>query len=104
MIILSLSNWSKYATRFYSGQSRLLITTDFLAGKLNASTITHLINYDLPKDRKDYFQQIPACNKADNFNLISFVIWYDTLVLADIRDRFNARVELSALYDADVFL
>ncbi|GIS61968.1 MAG: hypothetical protein CM1200mP2_41930 [Planctomycetaceae bacterium] len=44
--------------RFREGQIRLLIATDFAGRGIDVSTISHIVNYDIPEYHDDYIHRI----------------------------------------------
>ena len=59
---------------FKSGEVRILITTDVSARGMDVSQVSHVINFDLPRDYDDYIHRIGrtarAGNKGDAITLI----------------------------------
>jgi len=59
---------------FKSGEVRILITTDVSARGMDVSMVSHVINFDLPRDYDDYIHRIGrtarAGNKGDAITLI----------------------------------
>jgi ATP-dependent RNA helicase RhlE len=59
---------------FKNGEVRILITTDVSARGMDVSQISHVINFDLPRDYDDYVHRIGrtarAGNKGDAITLI----------------------------------
>jgi len=59
---------------FKSGEVRILITTDVSARGMDVSMVSHVINFDLPRDYDDYVHRIGrtarAGNKGDAITLI----------------------------------
>jgi superfamily II DNA/RNA helicase len=54
----------KALDRFTSGNADLLIATDVAARGLDLDGITHVINYDPPKDHKDYVHRVGRTARA----------------------------------------
>jgi ATP-dependent RNA helicase RhlE len=61
-------------TAFKNGEVRILISTDVSARGLDASLVSHVINFDLPSNYEDYVHRIGrtarAGNKGDAISLI----------------------------------
>jgi superfamily II DNA/RNA helicase len=51
-------------TNLRSGQVRLLVATDVAARGIDVSGITHVINFDLPKNAEDYVHRIGRTGRA----------------------------------------
>ena len=51
-------------THLRSGQVRLLVATDVAARGIDVSGITHVINFDLPKNAEDYVHRIGRTGRA----------------------------------------
>jgi ATP-dependent RNA helicase DeaD len=49
---------------FRSGRSRVLVATDLAGRGLDISGVTHIINYDVPKDPYTYFHRIGRTGRA----------------------------------------
>ena len=61
-------------TKMKQGNVRLLVATDVAARGLDVTGITHVINYDLPKNAEDYVQRIGRTGRAGATGIaISFV-------------------------------
>ncbi|MDH4163273.1 MAG: DEAD/DEAH box helicase [Nitrospirota bacterium] len=61
-------------TKMRRGNVRLLVATDVAARGLDVSGITHVINYDLPKNAEDYVHRIGRTGRAGASGIaISFV-------------------------------
>ena len=58
------------------GKIRLLVATDVAARGLDVTGITHVINYDLPKNAEDYVHRIGRTGRAGATGIaISFASW-----------------------------
>jgi ATP-dependent RNA helicase RhlE len=51
---------------FKHGEIRILITTDVSARGMDASLVTHVINFDVPPDYEDYVHRIGRTARAGN--------------------------------------
>lgn len=60
--------------QFQNGTFRLLIATDVIARGLDLQDVTHVINFDLPKDPGGYIHRIGRTGRADKTGIaLSFV-------------------------------
>ncbi len=60
---------------FQEGLHRVLIATDVLARGIDISEITHVINFDIPKDAENYIHRIGRTGRAEkNGNALTFVV------------------------------
>jgi ATP-dependent RNA helicase RhlE len=65
----------KAVDNFEDGIYRVLISTDVMARGLDIKDITHVINFDMPKDPSIYIHRIGRTGRADNAGIaISFVV------------------------------
>jgi superfamily II DNA/RNA helicase len=71
--------------RLRSGEAELLVATDVAARGLDVTGISHVINYDLPKQPEDYVHRIGRTGRAGAKGLaISFVTSEERRQLRDI--------------------
>jgi superfamily II DNA/RNA helicase len=67
------------------GRIRLLVATDVAARGLDVTGITHVINYDLPKNAEDYVHRIGRTGRAGASGIaISFASFKETDSLSKI--------------------
>lgn len=60
--------------QFQEGTYRLLIATDVIARGLDLQDVTHVINFDLPKDTGSYIHRIGRTGRADKAGIaLSFI-------------------------------
>jgi ATP-dependent RNA helicase RhlE len=59
---------------FQSGAYRLLVATDVIARGLDLQEVTHVVNFDIPKDPGSYIHRIGRTGRADKAGVaISFI-------------------------------
>lgn len=66
---------------FKSGEVRILITTDVSARGMDVSMVSHVINFDLPRDYDDYVHRIGRTARAGNKG--------DAITLVDSADEWH---------------
>jgi ATP-dependent RNA helicase DDX3X len=67
---------------FRSGKCRILVATDVAARGLDIPHVTHVINYDLPKDIDDYVHRIGRTGRAGKKGLATAFFTDDDFGLA----------------------
>ncbi len=99
---LSQSQRTRAMDGFRSGKYRILVATDIVARGIDVSTISHVINYDMPHTVDEYTHRIGRTGRAaktgDAFTLVSADD--ETLVRA-IERLLGARIERRTLPDFD---
>lgn len=85
---------------FKKGEVRILITTDVSARGMDVSQVSHVINFDLPRDYDDYIHRIGrtarAGNKGDAITLIDPA---DEWHWAKIQELIRKNIKLQKLPD-----
>ncbi|MBK9284081.1 MAG: DEAD/DEAH box helicase [Sphingobacteriaceae bacterium] len=85
---------------FEQGSVPLLFATDVVARGVDISNISHVINFDLPKDPGAYIHRIGRTGRADkNGEAISFVTLKDETNLKSIESLMNKKIEILAIPD-----
>jgi superfamily II DNA/RNA helicase len=70
---MNQSQRNRTLARLRSGSVRVLVATDVAARGIDVASITHVINYDLPKVAEDYVHRIGRTGRAGNTGIaISF--------------------------------
>ena len=86
---MNQSQRNRTLSKLRSGHVRVLVATDVAARGIDVSTITHVINYDLPKVAEDYVHRIGRTGRAGaNGIAISFAAPDDRSQLRQI-ERFT---------------
>ena len=63
---LSQSQRQRAMEQFRSGKVRLLVTTDVLGRGIDVDGISHVINYDVPENPKDYLHRVGRSGRMNN--------------------------------------
>lgn len=84
--------------RLRRGECKVLVATDVAARGLDVATITHVINYDLPKVAEDYVHRIGRTGRAGaSGQAVSLVGREDVIALRRIEHFIGRRVQVSAI-------
>ena len=79
---------------FYTGSSRILLTTDLLARGIDVQTVSLVINYDLPVQRENYIHRIGRGGRFGRKGVaINFVTKEDVRQLQDIQQYYSTTIE-----------
>jgi ATP-dependent RNA helicase RhlE len=80
---------------FQDGSQRILISTDVLARGIHIEGVSHVINFDIPKDAENYIHRIGRTGRAENEgNSLTFTTEQDQEVLASIETLMNFKIPL----------
>jgi len=78
---------------FRSGRVQLLVATDIAARGLDVDTISHVINYDIPKCADDYIHRIGRTGRAERSgDAITLVTGEDRATVRDIEKALGGRI------------
>ncbi len=84
--------------QFQEGAYRLLIATDLMARGLDLKDVTHVINFDLPKDGAGYLHRIGRTGRADKIGTaITFLTPHDKPARKEIEKMMNKKITLLSL-------
>ena len=84
--------------RLRRGECRVLVATDVAARGIDVSTITHVINFQLPKFAEDYVHRIGRTGRAGaSGQALSFVGHEDVFALRKIEHFIGRKVQVSAI-------
>jgi len=87
--------------KFQNGTHRLLIATDVIARGLDLTDVTHVINFDLPKDPGSYIHRIGRTGRADKTGIaISFVSNVEKPLQEAIEKLMNKKIPLLGIPDS----
>ncbi|ETW06520.1 hypothetical protein H310_02751 [Aphanomyces invadans] len=74
--------------KFKSGLARILISTDVASRGLDIPDVTHVINYDLPRDADDYIHRVGRTARAGRHGTaISLVTQHDIALLHNVEAK-----------------
>jgi len=80
---------------FKEGKFTILVATDVAARGLHIPEVSHVINYDLPKNAKDYIHRIGRTGRAGaEGHAVSFLVTEDTPFLRDIERETRQYIEV----------
>ncbi len=86
---------------FKAGKHRVLITTDVLSRGMDIPGITHVINFDLPKEAEAYMHRIGRTGRAENEGFaISFITERDTEIVAEIETLMDYEIPKYGMPDS----
>ncbi|MCE3226141.1 MAG: box helicase [Bacteroidetes bacterium] len=87
--------------QFQNGTYRVLIATDVIARGLDLTDVSHVINFDFPKEAETYIHRIGRTGRADkNGTAISFVTLKDLIPLGKTEELMKKEIELFDLPEA----
>ncbi|HEX2949626.1 MAG TPA: DEAD/DEAH box helicase [Armatimonadota bacterium] len=79
---------------FRSGASRYLVATDIAARGIDVSTISHVINIDIPETAEDYIHRIGRTGRAERSGMaFTFVTLQDVRIIRDIERVLGQEIE-----------
>jgi len=80
---------------FQNGHHQVLIATDVIARGLDLQDVTHVINFDAPKDPSAYIHRIGRTGRADKTGIaLSFVTEKDKPLMQEIERLMNKKINL----------
>ncbi|WP_458744855.1 DEAD/DEAH box helicase [Candidatus Nitrosocosmicus sp. T] len=90
--------------RFRNKKFNILIATDVASRGLDITTVSHIINYDIPDDAETYFHRIGRTARAGaNGTALSFVSQHDMFTLRKIQNiAANSLKNLNTEYGIEV--
>ncbi len=92
---LSQNQRTRTIDAFKQGVSRILIATDVVSRGLHIEQISHVINYDLPRNPKEYIHRIGRTGRAgESGEAISLVTQIDEPLLRNIEREINQYITI----------
>lgn len=81
--------------QFQEGTFRLLIATDVIARGVDMKDVTHVINFDMPKDTSAYIHRIGRTGRADKAGIaLSFMLPKDEELREELEELMNKKIEM----------
>ncbi|MDO8674074.1 MAG: DEAD/DEAH box helicase [Dehalococcoidia bacterium] len=83
---------------FRTGSIKILVATDIAARGIDISSISHVINYDMPDGLEAYTHRIGRTGRVDQLgDAFTLVTAADALMVRDIERALNTKLELRTL-------
>lgn len=80
---------------FENGQFNVLIATDIIARGLDLTDVSHVINFDIPKEPENYIHRIGRTGRADQKGTaISFFTEEEAEYLSEIEHLMNTEIDV----------
>jgi ATP-dependent RNA helicase DeaD len=84
--------------RLRDGKLRILVATDVVGRGIDISTISHIINYDVPQDCDDYVHRVGRTGRMGRDGIaFTFVVPGEGEVLTSIEQRINKELKRDTL-------
>lgn len=91
---LSQAKRERAIKRFRKMETQLLVATDIAARGLDIDGITHIYNYDTPRDSKSYIHRIGRTGRAgETGKAITFVTPKDERTIANIEEKIKKDIK-----------
>jgi ATP-dependent RNA helicase RhlE len=88
--------------RFAGGRVRVLVATDIAQRGLDVEGISHVVNYDVPRDPEDYVHRIGRTGRAGaTGSAVTFVTATDLGAMKTLENHLGRRIERIHLADFD---
>jgi len=92
---LSQNKRNRVIQDFNSGRCTILVATDVAARGLHIEGVTHVINYDIPRNPKDYVHRIGRTGRAEKEgDAITFVTQIDEHLLRAVESEIKMFLEV----------
>src|SRR5574340_1246836 len=84
--------------RLREGRTRVLVATDVAARGIDVASISHVINFDLPRQAEDYVHRIGRTGRAGRTGIaVSFAGMRETGLVRNIERYTGSRIEVHTL-------
>ena len=91
------SEREKALKAFREGEVRILVATDIAARGIDIKNVSHVINYNLPENPKNYIHRIGRTGRAGNKGTaISFCVESEVPLLKNIRKLLKQKIEIDS--------
>lgn len=88
---------------FKSRKTRVLVATDIAARGIDIDELTHVINYELPKEPETYVHRIGRTGRAGaSGTAISFCDWGEKIFLKDIEQLIKRNITVAKDHPYDI--
>ena len=88
---------------FRAGKVQLLVASDIAARGLDIPGITHIFNYDIPADPKDYLHRAGRTARAGNKGVcISIVTAREIEMMKEYKKTFGIEIQEKGIYMGEV--
>ena len=85
----------KALTAFRKGEVRVLVATDIAARGIDIKNVSHVINYNLPEDPRNYIHRIGRTGRLGNKGTaISFCVESEVVLLKNIGKLIKRKIEI----------
>ncbi len=99
---LSQSERKQSLDGFKSGEHRVLIATDIAARGLDIDGISHVVNFDVPRNAEDYIHRIGRTGRAEaTGDAVTFVAFDEEEYVDRIEQHIGAKLERRRYMDFD---
>jgi ATP-dependent RNA helicase DeaD len=84
--------------RLREGKLRILVATDVVGRGIDITTISHIINYDVPQDCDDYVHRVGRTGRMGRDGIaFTFVVPGEGEVLTSIEQRINKELKRDSI-------
>lgn len=83
----------KALNQFKSGEANVLVATDVIARGIDIEEVSHIINFDVPRDTDDYIHRIGRTGRADSKGeAVTLVSQFDERSMESIKKTVNLNI------------
>lgn len=84
--------------RLRDGNLQILVATDVVGRGIDITTISHIINYDVPQDSDDYVHRVGRTGRMGREGIaFTFVVPGEGEILTDIEQRINKQLQRDSI-------